>query len=90
MVVAVPAQTSDLFVPKYVAGRMLTVTRWQLAHPKHEQYDWTNGAFYAGVFAEYDNTGSDELMDTLIAMGEQNGWRRLNIIDKVVRGRFLL
>ncbi len=30
---------------------MLKVADWQLKNPKHEPNDWTNGAFYARVFA---------------------------------------
>ena len=33
---------------------MLSVAKWQLANPKHKLRDWTNGSFYAGVFAAYE------------------------------------
>ena len=48
-------QSEDIFKRKAIEGRMLSVAKWQLANPKHELFDWTNGAFYAGVFAAYEN-----------------------------------
>jgi unsaturated rhamnogalacturonyl hydrolase len=69
------AQTTDVFNGKNVRTKMLLVAKWQLANPKHASYDWTNGAFYAGVFAAWETTKSPELMDAMIAMGEKNGWK---------------
>lgn len=69
------AQTNDLFKRKNVESKMLSVARWQLANPKHALFDWTNGAFYAGVFAAYETTKSKEIWDALIAMGEKNEWK---------------
>ena len=54
---------------------MLAVAKWQLANPNHQLYDWTNGAFYAGVFAAYETTRSPDLMTALMDMGEKNGWK---------------
>ncbi|MFT3744797.1 MAG: hypothetical protein QM785_10965 [Pyrinomonadaceae bacterium] len=53
-------QNSDIFKRQTIESKMMSVTRWQLANPKHELYDWTNGAFYAGVFAAYETTKSPE------------------------------
>ena len=69
------AQTPDIFKRKDIESRMLSVAKWQLAHPNHELYDWTNGAFFAGVFAAYETTKSDDLMNAMIAMGDKNGWK---------------
>ncbi|HEY2847339.1 MAG TPA: glycoside hydrolase family 88 protein, partial [Pyrinomonadaceae bacterium] len=69
------AQSDDIFKPKNIKARMLSVAEWQLAHPNHPSYDWTNGAFYAGVFAAYEATGSSALMTALTDMGEKNGWK---------------
>ena len=52
-VINTTAQNTDLFKRKAIEARMLLVVKWQLANPKHQLYDWTNGAFYAGVFAAY-------------------------------------
>ncbi|OGX89698.1 hypothetical protein BEN49_24720 [Hymenobacter coccineus] len=54
---------------------MLRVTRWQLAHPRHAPTDWTNGAFYAGVFAAYQTTHSKLILDSLLALGERTKWQ---------------
>ena len=67
-------QGSDVFKRKNIEAKMLSVAKWQLANPKHKLYDWTNGAFYAGVFAAYETTKSPELMSALMDMGEKNAW----------------
>ncbi|NQU84667.1 MAG: glycoside hydrolase family 88 protein [Mariniphaga sp.] len=48
---------------------------WQLENPKHELYDWTNGAFYAGVFAAYETIGSKKIYNAIYEMGEANHWK---------------
>ncbi len=63
------------FQPKFIKQQLLKATQWQLAHPKHSGTDWTNGAFYAGVFAAYETTKSKQILDSLMAMGERNKWR---------------
>ena len=66
---------------------MLSVAKWQLANPKHELYDWTNGAFYAGVFAAYETTKSKDLWDAMMEMGEKNKWgpgKRFDHADDIV------
>ena len=42
-----------LYIPKTIKKAMVTALDWQLQNPKHVLTDWTNGAFYAGVFAAY-------------------------------------
>ena len=69
------AQTENIFQRKYIKAEMLKVADWQLKNPKHELTDWTNGAFYAGVFAAYETTKSKEILAALLAMGEKNQWR---------------
>jgi unsaturated rhamnogalacturonyl hydrolase len=53
---------------------MITAALWQLSNPKHELYDWTNGAFYAGISAAYQTTGDKRLLDAMVEMGEKNKW----------------
>ena len=53
---------------------MLKVTNWQLQNPKHNTKDWTNGAFYAGVFAAWETTQSPDIYDALLRMGNTAGW----------------
>ncbi|MEQ1761516.1 MAG: glycoside hydrolase family 88 protein [Pyrinomonadaceae bacterium] len=81
------AQSADIFKRKEIERRMLSVAQWQLANPKHELYDWTNGAFYAGVFAAYETTKSKEIWDAMLAMGEKNSWgpgKRFDHADDIV------
>ncbi|HEY2846538.1 MAG TPA: glycoside hydrolase family 88 protein [Pyrinomonadaceae bacterium] len=73
-VITIAAQKIGVFKPKDIKTRMLLVAEWQLAHPNHPLTDWTNGAFYAGVFAAYETIGSPELMKALMDMGEKNRW----------------
>jgi len=68
------AASKKLFQPAYIRRQLLKVTDWQLAHPQHAPTDWTNGAFYAGVFAAYQATKSPKILDSLMAMGERNRW----------------
>lgn len=81
------AQNSYIFKRKTIEAKMLSVAKWQLANPKHQLYDWTNGAFYAGVFAAYETTKSPEIMKALLEMGEKNGWKpgpRFDHADDIV------
>jgi unsaturated rhamnogalacturonyl hydrolase len=87
LISSVSAQQPDIFKRKIIEDRMLRVSKWQLANPNHELFDWTNGAFYAGVFAAYETTKSKELWNALIDMGEKNKWgpgRRFDHADDIV------
>lgn len=80
-------KSENVFEKKFIKARMLKVADWQLKNPKHELYDWTNGAFYAGVFAAYETTKSPEIMKALMEMGEKNNWqigRRFDHADDIV------
>lgn len=81
------AQTEDIFQKKFIKARMLKVADWQLKNPKHALTDWTNGAFYAGLFAAYETTKSPELLRALMEMGEKNNWqtgKRFDHADDIV------
>lgn len=69
------AQNIDIFKSKDIKARMLKVANWQFKNPKHDLYDWTNGAFYAGVFAAYETTKSKDIMAAMMDMGEKNNWQ---------------
>ena len=69
------AGNEKLFKDKYIKKAMVRALDWQLDHPKHELYDWTNGAFYAGVFAAYETTGSKKIWKAMYEMGEANEWK---------------
>ena len=63
------------FKPKEIKKAMTVAAMWQLANPKHNLYDWTNGAFYAGISAAYKTTGDKKLLNAMIEMGEKNEWK---------------
>ncbi|MBC8152701.1 MAG: hypothetical protein H7Z72_07315, partial [Bacteroidetes bacterium] len=46
-----PPVVRAVFSPTYIKAVLLKAAQGQLQHPKHKLTDWTNGAFYAGVFA---------------------------------------
>ena len=69
-------KAENLFFNKnYIQSTMLKVTSWQLENPKHNIKDWTNGAFYAGVFAAWETTISDEIYNALMDLGEKTQWQ---------------
>ena len=64
------------FEAKYIKQVMNKAAEWQVAHPKHRQDDWTNGAFYAGMFAAWETTKSQKIYDAMMAMArDSNDWR---------------
>jgi rhamnogalacturonyl hydrolase YesR len=70
-------QRTSVFQPEYIKNTLNKVTEWQLLHPKEETSprDWTNGAFYAGVFAAYETTRSEKIYQALLDMGKNNEWK---------------
>jgi unsaturated rhamnogalacturonyl hydrolase len=64
-----------IFKPKEIKKVMIKAAQWQLANPKHELYDWTNGAFYAGISAAFKTTGNKVYLDAMLKMGEANQWK---------------
>jgi len=64
-----------LFKDSHIKKSMKKALDWQLKNPKHKLYDWTNGAFYAGVFAAWETTGSKKIWNAMVEMGEANEWK---------------
>lgn len=64
-----------IFKGPVIKKTMKKALDWQLEHPKHRLTDWTNGAFYAGVFAAWETTHSKKIWKALYAMGEANEWK---------------
>jgi unsaturated rhamnogalacturonyl hydrolase len=89
-VIASPAvfgQDPDIFKRKAIEERMLKVAQWQLANPKHDLFNWTNGAFYTGVFATYETTKSPDIWKAMLEMAEKNNWgpgKRFDHADDIV------
>lgn len=69
------AGNEKLFKPKNIKKTMVAALDWQLQNPKHELTDWTNGAFYAGVFAAYETMGSKKIWNAMYEMGEATQWK---------------
>ena len=75
MILAASAQDANLFAPDYIKPVLLKIADWQLNQSnKKKLNDWTNGAFYAGVFAAYQTTKSEVLLDSMMAMGDRMNW----------------
>jgi rhamnogalacturonyl hydrolase YesR len=64
-----------LFREDYIRKTMKKAAFWQLGNPKHNLTDWTNGAFYSGLHAAWETTGSKKLFRAMMDMGEKNGWK---------------
>ena len=45
--------TNPVFNPDVIKTTMNKAAEWQIKNPRHAQNDWTNGAFYAGMFAAW-------------------------------------
>ncbi len=65
----------NVFKKSVIKKRMETAAMWQLAHPNHDLWDWTNGAFFAGMMATYETTGSKKIYQAMLDMGKANGWK---------------
>ncbi len=68
----IDATRPNYFCPEYIKATMIKAAEWQIQHPRHKQYDWTNGAFYAGVFAAWRTTGSKDLYNAMMAVGKDS------------------
>ena len=69
------AGNEKLFKKSIIKKTMTKALDWQLEHPNHELYEWHNGAFYAGVFAAWQTTGSKKIWKAMYEMGEANEWK---------------
>lgn len=68
-------ESEDVFSEQYIKSIVTKATEWQLNNPKHHPLDWTNGAFYAGMFAAWETTKSDAIYQSLLDWGENEQWR---------------
>lgn len=70
------AQSSEkeYFNKNYIKEVLNKTARWQLNNPKHEPRDWTNGAFYAGLFAAWETTKAKDLYQAMTDMGNKYNW----------------
>ena len=63
-----------VFNKKYIKSTMEAAAEWQFANPKHDPRDWTNGAYYAGVYAAWETTGSKAIYKAMIDTFSALGW----------------
>ena len=63
------------FKTKNIKEVMNKATLWQLDNPKHKDYDWTNGAFFAGVFASYKTTENEKIFEAMVERFDAIDWR---------------
>ena len=68
-------ENKQCFNKKQIKSTMEKVVDWQLQNPKHDPRDWTNGAFYAGVFAAWETTKSKDIYRSMMDMGTKVGWQ---------------
>jgi rhamnogalacturonyl hydrolase YesR len=69
------AQRNPIFKASNIKSTMIKVAGWQFVHANGKpEYTWTNAAFYTGVFAAYETTKSDLLLDSLNAISKRNNW----------------
>ncbi len=56
---------------------MIQALKWQEAHPIFAKgpTDWTNGAYYTGVYKAHQATKNKLFLDALIQMGHRNEWK---------------
>ncbi|MDR2499168.1 MAG: glycoside hydrolase family 88 protein [Tannerellaceae bacterium] len=83
------AQT-NVFKPKYIKSTMEAAVKWQFKNPKHDPRDWTNGAYYAGVFAAWETTKSKAIRRAMVDTFSTLGWtpyRRWYHADDIVIGQ---
>jgi len=63
-----------VFNKKYIKSTMEAAVKWQFANPKHDPRDWTNGAYYAGVYATWETTKSKAIYKAMIDTFTSVGW----------------
>lgn len=72
--ICLSAQSGEepFFRKEYIKEVMNRTAEWQLLNPRHAPNDWTNGAFYAGLFAAWQTTQSPTLYKAMMDMGEDS------------------
>ncbi|MDR1682356.1 MAG: glycoside hydrolase family 88 protein, partial [Candidatus Symbiothrix sp.] len=62
------------FRADYIRTTIEKVADWQLQHPKHDPRDWTNGAFYAGLFSAWEITKSEKIYQFMLQTFDSVQW----------------
>ncbi|MDO9255641.1 MAG: DUF4861 family protein [Bacteroidales bacterium] len=61
--------------PADVLSIMRRVADWQLQNPRHETWDWTNGALYTGIMAVGRVANDEKYYKEMIKVGDNNHWK---------------
>lgn len=61
--------------PAYIKSTLVKVAERQLPHPVRDARGAPNGVLYTGIFAAYEATGNQELLQAVVKMGEANQWK---------------
>ena len=76
LLVAAQSGDSNVFSKDHIKSIMNKAAEWQIKNPRHVQNDWTNGAYYAGLFAGWKTTKAPFIYDAMMAMGnDSTQWR---------------
>lgn len=74
--VVAQSDNANVFSKDYIKSVMNKAAEWQIKNPRHAQNDWTNGAFYAGMFEAWETTKAQFIYDAMMAMGnDSTQWR---------------
>jgi rhamnogalacturonyl hydrolase YesR len=69
-------KSAPVLQPDAIRVKMNRVAEWQIKHPRHIQNDWTNGAFYAGLYAAWETTRSQTVYDAMMTTGNDSTYWR--------------
>ena len=61
--------------PGDILSIMRKVADWQLQNPRHETWDWTNGALYTGIMAVGRVANDEKYFREMIKVGDINNWK---------------
>lgn len=71
-----PPRTTNALDPDTIVRTMERVGRWQLANPAvHPAWDWTHGAFYAGLMALVRTTADPAFERAALEIGRAAEWK---------------
>lgn len=54
---------------------MQKVADWQLENPRHDSWDWTNGALYTGIMAIGNIANDEKYYRAMMRIGDLNKWK---------------
>jgi len=61
--------------PGEILSIMQKVADWQIENPRHETWDWTNGALYSGIMAMGSIANDEKYYREMMRIGDLNKWK---------------